>query len=295
MIKYSISDLEKLTGIKAHTIRIWEQRYGLLTPLRTATNIRYYDDNQLKKLLNVSTLLRNGIKISHISSMTEEEIHSKLDKVAAELKEPGKQYEIFINQLVSSGLTFNEPQFEKTFSSCLLRFGLQDTYVNVIYPLLDKVGLMWGKDELNPAQEHFVSNLLKQKLFTALDALPAVTSSSKSFVLFLPEEENHEIGLLFANYLLRSYHHKVIYLGQDVPFTNLEETVDFTKPTHLMTFLVGSQPQTNAQKYIDRLALRFKDLEILVSGNPWVIGKLKLTFNIHWVKSVEDFNKFINN
>jgi DNA-binding transcriptional MerR regulator len=288
MGKYSITDLEKLSGIKAHTIRIWEQRYNLLQPLRTSTNIRYYDDDQLKKLLNVSSILRNGMKISQISNLSEEELHVKLESVidSGPLE---AHFEIYINQLITSGLTYDEPMFEKIFSTCLLRYGLPETYIHIIYPLLDKLGLMWNKDQINPAQEHFVSNLLKQKLFTAIDGLPPVSTQAPTFVLFLPEEEDHEMGLLFANYLLRLNKLRVIYLGQRVPFVNLIETVNQCKADYLMTFIVKSQPVGHMQKYIQQLSLKFNKSKILLSGNHLILSKISFPVNVSWLQTIQDF------
>jgi MerR family transcriptional regulator, light-induced transcriptional regulator len=143
--------------MKAHTIRIWEMRYGLLQPERTDTNIRYYDDKQLKKLLNVCALLGEGMKISKIGDLTDKQINDEIEKIIVNLAEKDIQYETIINQVIIAISSFDEILFEKIFSNAILRFGLIGTYLKVIYPLLVRIGLMWSKDDILPAQEHFLS------------------------------------------------------------------------------------------------------------------------------------------
>ena len=200
---YSIRDLEKLSGIKAHTIRIWELRYGLLTPSRTDTNIRHYSNEDLRKLLNVSSLLQKGIKISHISKLSSKQIDEQA--ASAQTKEsiaedylPSAQHALMI-----ALFEFNEESFNKAFSLSVLKFGFADAMFKVLYPVLDKIGALWSSGEIVPAQEHFISNLVKQKLFSATDSLMINADKKDTFILFLPEGELHEIGLLLTNYLRR--------------------------------------------------------------------------------------------
>jgi len=293
MGKYSISELESLSGIKAHTIRIWEQRYGLLKPARTKTNIRYYNDDQLKKILNISVLLKQGVKISELSMLSDSEMIAWLEKQEKEQSTADVNYELFIHQLITSGLTYNEIQFTGIFSTCILRFGLEKTYENVLYPFLQKLGLLWGKDEINPAQEHFLSNLIKQKILTAIDGIPPVPTSKTSFILFLHEEEDHEIGLLFANYLLRSNGIKVIYLGQRVPEKNLIDAVQSCKSSHLMTFITTHQNKSITSGYLKRLSNIFPKQKIIVSGNPLWFQGISFASNVSWIKTIEEFKKII--
>jgi DNA-binding transcriptional MerR regulator len=196
MAQYSIKELEEISSMKAHTIRIWELRYGLLQPLRTDTNIRYYDDMQLKKLLNVCALLSEGMKISKISELNEKQIGDAIDQIINKSSSTDVSIETIINQLLIAVTTFDELMFDKVFSNAVLRLGLVDTYLKVIYPLLVRVGLMWSKDDVMPAQEHFFSNLIKQKIFAAIDATPLPQNADQTWLLFLPETESHEIGLL---------------------------------------------------------------------------------------------------
>jgi DNA-binding transcriptional MerR regulator len=200
MIKYSIADLENITGIKAHTIRIWEKRYQLITPFRTTTNIRYYDNDQMKKLVNVASLIRSGMKISKVSQLTSDQLNDEVNKRLGETAgTESSVYETYTGKLITAGLEFDETTFNQVFSNALVRYGLQVCYEKILLPLMNRVGMFWCTNHMNPAQEHFVSNLVKQKLHTAIDALPPATSTQKPCLLYLPHNEDHEIGLLMAN------------------------------------------------------------------------------------------------
>ncbi len=270
---YSIQDLEELSGVKAHTIRIWEKRYNLLVPERTATNIRLYSDNDLRKLLNVSTLINLGLKISKISELTELEIGEKIEEHLLPEK-TDKQTELFINNLISAGITFDTFRFDSTFSSAILRFGLRDTYTKVLLPVLIRIGLMWGKNQIIPAQEHLISNLIKQKLFAGIDGLPLNTSPKKKYLLFLPPNENHEIGLLLSYYLLKQAGHRVYYLGANVPINNLNIAVKSANPDFIVFFAVRSWGAKQLQDVVDEILQKFEK-NIVVLGNENTIKPVK--------------------
>jgi len=270
---YSIQDLEELSGVKAHTIRIWEKRYNLLVPERTATNIRLYSDNDLRKLLNVSTLINLGLKISKISELSELEIGEKIEEHLLPEK-TDKQTELFINNLISAGITFDTFRFDSTFSSAILRFGLRDTYTKVLLPVLIRIGLMWGKNQIIPAQEHLISNLIKQKLFAGIDGLPLNTSPKKKYLLFLPPNENHEIGLLLSYYLLKQAGHRVYYLGANVPINNLNIAVKSANPDFIVFFAVRSWGAKQLQDVVDEILQKFEK-NIVVLGNENTIKPVK--------------------
>lgn len=270
---YSIQDLEELSGVKAHTIRIWEKRYNLLVPERTATNIRLYSDNDLRKLLNVSTLINLGLKISKISELSELEIGEKIEEHLLPEK-TDKQTELFINNLISAGITFDTFRFDSTFSSAILRFGLRDTYTKVLLPVLIRIGLMWGKNQIIPAQEHLISNLIKQKLFAGIDGLPLNTSPKKKYLLFLPPNENHEIGLLLSYYLLKQAGHRVYYLGANVPINNLNIAVKSANPDFIVFFAVRSWGAKQLQDVVDEILQKFEK-NIVVLGNENTIKTVK--------------------
>ncbi len=234
MSTYSVAQVQTLTGINAHTLRVWERRYSFLKPERTSTNIRYYSDKQLRNLLNISLLTRNGYRISRIDKMTEEEIGAA---VTAIVKNESNGSENLINRLTLTMLDMDESAFKSVFDSAVARWGIVRTIKNVIYPFLHHVGLLWGTDRLIPAQEHFASNLIRQKLIAAIDELPCTSHPNAKIILFLPEGESHEISLLLAYYLAKKSNWRVFYLGQNVPTENLIATQQLTGSAYFMTML----------------------------------------------------------
>lgn len=266
MSTYSIRDLERITSTRAHTIRIWEQRYGLLEPDRTGTNIRSYNDDHVKKLLNVCTLLNRGMKISHISQLSNVQIHDEIDRIIAESWQTDRHIEAWINQAVIAIAAYDAPTFHKLFADAVERLGLVTTYEKILYPLLVRTGLMWTKDALLPAQEHFLSNLIRQKLFAAIDALPTPEASDQQWLLFLHEGEEHEIGLLFAYYLLLNAGKCAVYLGARVPYPDLQAVANDIGPTHIYTFFVSNQSENKASDLLRQLARDFPKCSICFSG-----------------------------
>lgn len=284
---FSISDLQQFSGIKAHTIRIWEQRYNALTPFRSEGNTRHYSNEQLRRLLNIVSLMESDFKVSELCAMPDEKLFDLVEaKQNNWLHDDSEAY--FVSQLISAAISFNEVHFEKVFSNCLLRMGLIDTYTKVIYPMLNRVGIMWSTGKFSPAYEHFSSNLIRQKLFSAIDSLPPAKTVENSWLLFLPENEFHEIGLLFSNFLIRQAGVKVVYLGTDVPFETLIDAVEKTSPAHLLFFLVHYDTVENAQKYIGDLKKSFGDIKIHLSGNEKLISQLQLEKRDNWIRSINE-------
>ena len=222
--KFTIKDLENLSGIKAHTIRIWEQRYKILTPHRTVTNIRFYDLKNLQKLLNVKLLYNNGFKISKIAALTDDEI-SVLIREHVTLN--GKE-DVAFNAFKLSMIKFDHQLFEQTYNQLLSHKTVREIFLEFFVPLLKDIGLLWQTNTISPAQEHFFTNLIKQKLHSNIERLQVNTpeKTDKVFVLYLPVNEIHELGLLYLHYeiILRGYHS--IYLGQSVPIQSLESLLE---------------------------------------------------------------------
>jgi MerR family transcriptional regulator, light-induced transcriptional regulator len=269
MSTYSIKDLEQLSGIKAHTLRIWEQRYDILSPDRTDTNIRTYNDNDLKLVLNIALLKDHGYKISEISKMSDEE----LSKEVLLISDKQLNYPDQIHALTISMLDLDEERFEKIVSTNTLQFGFENMMINIIYPFLSRIGTLWITGSIGPAQEHFISNLIRQKLIVAIDGqLPSLRPGAKKYLLYLPEGEMHEISLLFANYIIRSRQNKVIYLGQSLPFSELGFAHGMQKPDYIFTVITSVPGQTEIQRYVYKLAKEFPDSKILMTGYQ-VIGQ----------------------
>lgn len=273
MATYSIKDLERLSGIKAHTIRIWEKRYGLLNPERTDTNIRHYSDDDLKRILNVSMLNRHGIKISHIASLKENEMAEKIVIISSDTTD----YESLIESLVISMVDMNQDKFEKLLSRSIMQLGFEDAILNIVYPFLEKIGVLWQTGAINPAQEHFISHLVRQKIIVGIDSvIPANHPSPVHFLLYLPEGELHELGLLFYCYLLKKRGHKVTYLGQWVPLSDMASASTVLNIDYLLTSIVAVYSGTDLMDYLLKLSATFPDKTIFIGGSQvsQIVGTL---------------------
>jgi len=289
MNQFSISQLAQFSGIKAHTIRMWEQRYNALQPNRSEGNTRYYDNSQLRRLLNIKSLTAGDYKVSELCVMPDKKLFKLVEEKQNETINENTDY--FVSQLISAAINFNEILFDKIFSHCILKYGMKDTYLEIIYPVLARTGLMWCDNTLPPVNEHFINNLFRQKIYTAIDSLPPSTDSSTSWLLFLPEDEFHEIGLLFADYLLRLSGKKSIYLGSNVPLKSLEGIKKEMLPHNILLFFVHNVSVDAAQKYLNDLCAKFAGKKIFVAANQELINHTKWKKEIHWLTSVSDFEQ----
>jgi len=291
MATYSIKDLERLSGIKAHTIRMWEKRYSLIAPQRTATNIRNYCDSELKKLLNISLLNRNGIKISKLASLSNEEINEKINQLIYSHSDT----ESIIENLAIEMIELDEARLEKILARAIMQLGFEETIIKVLYPFLIKIGVMWQTGVINPAQEHFISHLIRQKLLVAVDGLMTTNNpGSMRFALFLPEGEYHELGLLFFYYLIKRRGHQVIYLGQSVPLNDLFETKKLKPLNCLVTAFVSFKDGKDILKYSKTLAEHFAGHIIYLSGSQTDSIKENLPKNVRIVSSPAEFRDELN-
>ena len=290
MAKYSIKDLERLSGIKAHTIRIWEKRYGLLHPERTDTNIRHYSDADLKRILNVSILNRHGIKISHIASMKEKEMAEKILIISSDTSD----YESLIESLLISMVDMDQDKFEKLLSRSIMQLGFEDSILNIVYPFLEKIGILWQTGAINPAQEHFITHLIRQKIIVGIDSvIPANNPSPKHFLLYLPEGELHEMGLLFYSYLIQKRGHKVTYLGQWVPLADMASASTVLNVDYLLTSIVAAHSGMDLMDYLVKLSATFHDKTIYISG--YQVSQISGTLpgNIIRLNSAHDLMPYI--
>lgn len=287
MNQFSISQLAQFSGVKPHTIRIWEQRYNALQPQRSEGNTRYYDGAQLRRLLNIVSLSKARLKISQLCTKTDEELFSLLKEYYLTAEEQN-DYDYFVNRLVASGISYDEAAFSKLFSHCLLRFGLETTYKKIIYPMLNRVGLMWSSNMMPPSQEHYISNLVRQKLFTSIDSITAEGGESQKWLLFLPENEFHEIGLLFAGYLLKSKGKQVIYLGSNVPLPSVRDCLEDTGADHLLLFLVHNDLPENVSAYLEELSVLGKKKEIFIACSGELSAKINMKTSFKYLHSVDD-------
>jgi DNA-binding transcriptional MerR regulator len=262
MHTFSMSQVESLTGIKSHTLRIWERRYSFLKPQRTQTNIRYYSNDELRRLLNIAILINNGYKISKIDKLSEYELHS----IIIELNSySSAKFDDDINRLSLCMIEMNEEIFSAIFQRHVTRHGLLSTVMNLIYPFLAHVGITWIAHQTIPAQEHFISNLIRQKIVSAIDMIPLVKVDAKSIIMFLPENESHEIALLLANYIAKDLGFKVMYLGQNVPVEDIVDVDKIVKADLFLTMFVT--PIGNKFKSFFEDVLGNFDTPLFVAGN----------------------------
>jgi DNA-binding transcriptional MerR regulator len=288
---YSIKDLEKLSGIKAHTIRVWEQRYGLIEPKRTKTNIRYYQDDDLKLILNIALLNKNGIKISRIARMNREEIADKVSAISEVNFEFGTQ----LDALTISMIEMDEYKFDRIVTMNVQKIGFERTMIEIIHPFLDKLSLLWLTGSIHPVQENFISYLIRQKIVTAIDNEPFVIGKHvKKFLLFLPEGETQELSLLFLHYLLKSRRNQVIYVGQDMSIIDLQDVFKIHQPDYMYTMITETFLKEPVQKYIDTLAATFTSTQILVSGYQVITQNVKSSNRITVLKSLDQTIQYLD-
>lgn len=290
MANYSIKDLEHLSGIKAHTLRIWEQRYGLINPKRTDTNIRFYDQEDLKLVLNVSLLKDHGYKISKIASMSRQE----LTDAVLYLSDRTTNFADQIYAMTLAMIDLDEQRFEKIISTNIIKIGFERTMMSIISPFLSKIGIMWQTDAINPAHEHFISHLIRQKIMVAIDGQYTTHNErANKYMLFLPEGELHELNLLFANFLIKARNNKVIYLGQTLPLDDLKSAYDVYEPEFLLTVLTSKPTQKSATEYLQELSALFPKSQILVSGRQIIGQDLKLPGNVSEIANLNHLVQFV--
>lgn len=283
---YNINDLEKLTSIKAHTIRIWEKRYSLLEPKRTDTNIRYYTADDLKKLLNISILNKNGLKISRIAELKEDEINEKVIEYTTRNSDVEDQ----VQALIMAMFHLNLQKFEKLLTVSYINRGFERTYIDIISPFLTKVGLLWQTGTISPVQEHFAAHIIRRKLLVAIDGLLAsYNEKSKNYILFLPEGEQHEISMLYAYYLLKKNSQYVTYLGTSVPFKSIDELNTFHKADYIITSFTSAYSMDRVSDYIKLLSERFSDQTIITFGPQMNAFNKELPSNMIKVGTTEEF------
>lgn len=263
MNHFTIKDIENLSGIKAHTLRIWEQRYQLFIPKRKESKHRYYDNEDLKHILRISQLYHNGVKISKIAQLPASSIRS----MAMEQYISKQNADAYIHRLIEASIDFDEERFEELFEQALKQFGLEVTIIDVMYAFLERIGLLWLTDHVIPAQEHFASNIIKRKIISALDALKTKPSpSSGTYVLFTPEGEQHEIPLLLNHYLMKASGKKCIYMGVDVPFDDIDIYVKLKNPKYLYFHAITHLYEQPMDDLLKQLKQKFSQQEIIMSG-----------------------------
>lgn len=288
MATYSIRDLEKLSGIKAHTIRIWEQRYNIIEPKRTATNIRYYTDEDLQYLLNIAFLNRNGMRISKIARLTQKEVLERVENIAEESEEQSN----LLQRLTMAMMEFNELEFERILNQEAEKSGFESLLTQLLLPFLEKLSLLWLTGAVRIVHEQFVHHLIRQRLAHQLYLLghePAKEERPR-VLLFEPLGEQQEILLLLYHYYLRSRGCASCYLGSQIPPKELEVAVDQFKPTCIFTTSSTNNGQLSPQEFLGALCQRYPDIQIFCSAQP-IMHPLEAAPNL---SLFEDFSEFID-
>ena len=291
---FSIKDLENLSGIKAHTIRIWEKRYNILQPMRTDTNIRFYDLASLQKLLNITLLHNYGYKISKISKLPEDKIPMLVREIVSE--KSAKSHAI--NAFKMSMMNFDQTLFVNTYNTLLSEKSFREIFYDVFIPLIQEIGYLWQTDTISPAHEHFISYLIKQKLLINTEKVQVLepTRTEKVFVLYLPMNEIHELGLMYLNYEIILQGYKTIYLGESVPIESLKDIKKFFDKVTYIAYMTVKPEKEELNDYLNELK------SVVLDGTEdelWCIGRM--TENIHKQKhsdikifqSIQDLSNYI--
>ena len=290
MNAFTIKDLENLSGIKAHTIRIWEQRYNFLKPKRTCTNIRCYCNEELRTLLNIALLNKYGFKISHIDRMQPEEIREKI----LSLGDIKAQQERLVNELLQSMVELDMDGFEKILTKYIASKGIEKAVTQIIFPFLEKIGILWQTGHVIPAHEHLVSNCIRRKLIIGIEAASSRTKIDKTFLLFLPEGEHHELGLLFVQYLLKNRGAEVLYLGANIPMNDVEYIVKAKKPDCIFVHLTATAANFHFDKFLQQADRQLGGTETIVTGYLTQHYRKKVPPSIQLKRSLSEVMEYLS-
>ncbi len=290
MNEFTIKDIENLSGIKAHTLRIWEQRYQILVPKRKDSNHRIYNNEDLKHILRVAYLYHNGYKISKIAQLKRDE----LKKLTIDSIQPSHYVDAYINQLIEASIDFDEEKFERVFSNALLHIGFENSILQIAYPFLERIGLLWVTDHVIPAQEHFASSIIKRKFSVAIDGLDHTIRQKRdeNFLLFTPEGEWHEIPLLFSQYLLKKNGFHSIYFGSNVPLEDLKYFIGRRHIAHICFHMITNLTKEPIDDYIQQLCDAFPYSNIVMTG-PQVNQVITKRNNLTLINDLNGFKRFM--
>lgn len=283
MNKFTIRDIENLCGIKAHTLRAWEQRYQLFVAKRKQSRHRIYDDNDLKELLRISFLYHHGFKVSRLAAMSSEEIAAAVND---SIQRDGN-YELYIHKMIEASIGFDKEAFEKQINTAAIRIGMEKTIIHVFFPFLQRLGMLWLTNNVIPAQEHFASHIIRKKIILATDGLEENDPDSPIIIFFSPEGELHEIPLLAANYFFRNNGFITIYMGVDVSWSTLAYYLERKPADFLYAHIITRVDEASIIHYFDKLCTAFPDKKIILSGPASVLIEKEYP-NLQILHSVEE-------
>jgi MerR family transcriptional regulator, light-induced transcriptional regulator len=287
---FTIKDIENLSGIKAHTLRIWERRYQFLNTSRKESGHRYYTDEDLKHLLRISSLYHTGVRISDIDRMSAEEIRELVY-----VKGKTNSYTPMINLLLESCIDLNDETFMEVLRHSILQLGFETALKQVAYPLLQKIGNLWLTDHLRPVQEHFASSRIRNEIVSNIDKLPAPGGGNPwNFLIFTPEGEEHEIPVLLGHYMARKNGWAVTYAGTNVSNDVLKAIVGRKTITHLYFHIITNLTNSRFEDYIAQLTQQFPNLPVICSG-PAVTPMNALKQQVFTLQDMADFESVCKN
>lgn len=289
MVVYSIKDLEKLSGVKAHTLRIWEKRYNILNPKRTPTNIRYYLDDDLKLILNIALLNRHGYKISKIARMQKDQIQKKV----AELTDVDESFEGQLDSLTISLIELDEEKFGRLLTRSIEQQGFEFTMMEVIYPLLDKLAMMWVTGSIKSIHEKFVSELIKRKCVSQIDRLKV--QKKETVLIYLPTGETNELSLLFLHYLIKKVGYKVINAGTNIGLHELAEVNEICRVDLVFTIINEAREKPGINEYLDQLCKAFPQSRIVLSGMQAMNREIRDQEQVVLLSSYQETKSFLEN
>lgn len=288
MQKFTIKDIENMCDIKAHTLRIWEQRYQFFTPKRTEGKQRYYENEDLKRLLRIAFLYHHGWKISKIVALNDDEVIAAVRK----LEKVSEDFQHFILTLIEAAIDFDEKIFNQVLDELIQKFGLEDTISKICYPFLKRIGVLWMTNNIIPAQEHFASYLIQHKIIAETDKLPHKQASKPTILLFTPDGEYHEMPLLFIHYMLRKWGWPTIYLGANIKIEQLKEVARQEEVGYVFTHIITNFTRFEIDDYFELLCKTLPD-KIIVASGASTQGATRSFVNLKLLKSDEAIYSFI--
>lgn len=290
MQNFSIRNIELLTNIKAHTLRIWEQRYDFFKAPRKESKQRFYSNEDLQKLLCISFLYHNGWKVSRIASLSEDEIREEVNRTPL----TNENYATYVNKLLQAAINFNEAAFLETLNELVDKIGFERTILELCYPYLQRVGLLWDTNRVIPAQEHFSSYIIQNRLISETEKYSSAQSGPPEIILFTPENEHHELPLLYLNYLLRKYNWKVLYLGKNIPLADLSEASRLSGINYLYLHLITNFTGFHIDDYFETLRKSFPGKTIVASGKG-IEQSQRAFVGLHLLRRDDEIHRFIKN
>ena len=289
MNKYSIDDFSKITGLNKILIRTWENRYSCVKPHRTSTNIRYYDDRMIVKALRYSVLVDAGFKISALTKLVPKEIDSLINN-ALNNNDKTNKHSIYISQIIESSISYNQLLFHNTYEKCIKDIGIIECYQHVLLAALNRIGILWINDQISPPQEHFLTALIRSKLCKEIEKTGFKKLPKENWVLFLPKNELHDIGILFAYLVLKMNGHNVVYLGQNLPHSLLLSLKDKNKIDNILFFIVSNSSRLDLTEITNFLKTNFSESKIHAIINKNLLGEDRF----QKLNTISNIDEFIN-